>query len=549
MLQERIVPGIFIAESLGPRTETGRVLNNVEEAFTVLAERHDEASYSSHRDTLLDEEVSPRIISAVRSLQPGSLEIVNLETEDAILFLRSFRSGTENMEASHILIAFEGAVQADETVIRSKEEAREIAEEIAERAKEEDFAALAQEFSDGPSGAQGGSLGVFARGAMVPQFEEAAFALTEGEITEPVETQFGYHVIKADAMPEREPDTASYDLLTISKQAGADILAKVFLAQLQNGEVKRTEEQAHLRFLFFSLLPTGWKDTELDGKHFRSATVTLDPNTRLPVVQITFDPKGGQLFAELTRNNMNKRIAIFVGGQLVSAPVVQSEITGGTAIITGSRNLEEARQLALDLNTGAIPAPIFLSGQRTVEATLGAEALRTSLRAALMGILLLMIYMLVAYRLLGLLADIALSVYAFIFFTLLKLPLFLFSDQYIVLTLAGMAGIILSIGMAVDANVLIFERVKEELRKGKHLQTAVRTGFSRAWPSIRDGNASTFITCTILFLVGTSIVRGFAVTLGIGVLISMLTAIVVTRWLLEQVAKTKMKERKWLFCG
>ena len=304
-----------------------------------------------------------------------------------------------------------------------------------------------------------------------------------------------------------------------------------------------------LRSLFFSLQPTGWADTLLDGKHFRTATVTLDSTTNIPIVQIAFDSEGARLFQELTKENIGKRLAIFVGGQLVSAPTVQSEIIGGTAVITGTQNFDEANRLATDLNTGAIPAPIYLAGQRTVEATLGAEALRTSLQAALIGVLILMVYMVLVYRMLGLIADVALSAYALIFFAILKLPLFLFSSNHIVLTLAGMAGIILSLGMAVDANVLIFERMKEELRKGKMLKTAADTGFQRAWPSIRDGNMSTFITCTILFIIGTSIVKGFAVTLGMGVLISMFSAIVITRFLLHKVAQTKLAENKALFCG
>ncbi|MDP7477064.1 MAG: protein translocase subunit SecD [Candidatus Peribacteraceae bacterium] len=309
------------------------------------------------------------------------------------------------------------------------------------------------------------------------------------------------------------------------------------------------EEAITVRAIFFSLLPTGWKDTLLDGKHFRSATVTIDSTTNIPIVQIVFDDEGAKLFQELTKQNIDKRLAIFVGGQLVSAPTVQQEIVGGIAVITGSSNFDEANTLAQDLNTGAIPAPIYLAGQRTVEATLGAEALRTSLKAALLGVLILMGYMLLTYRFLGLLADIALSVYALLFFAMLKLPLFLFTSNYIVLTLAGMAGIILSLGMAVDANVLIFERMKEELRKGKMLKTAAETGFTRAWPSIRDGNVSTLITCSILFAVGTSIVKGFAVTLGMGVLISMFSAIVITRWLIRKVSQMKVAEKTSLFCG
>jgi preprotein translocase subunit SecD len=264
-------------------------------------------------------------------------------------------------------------------------------------------------------------------------------------------------------------------------------------------------------------------------------------------VQIIFDEEGGKIFGELTKRNVGKRLAIFVGGDLISAPVVQGEIMGGTAVITGSSNFDEARLLAQDLNTGAIPAPIFLAGQRTVEATLGADALRTSLQAFAVGIALLMLYMLVLYRFLGVLADAALLVYAVLYFVLMKIPLFLFSGQYVVLTLAGMAGIILSTGMAVDANVLIFERIKEELRKGRSFALALETGFEKAWPSIRDGNVSTLITCAILFMIGTSLVRGFAITLGLGVFLSMFSAITVTRWLARKVAATPLAARTELF--
>jgi protein-export membrane protein SecD len=222
---------------------------------------------------------------------------------------------------------------------------------------------------------------------------------------------------------------------------------------------------------------TGWKDTELDGKHFRHAAVTLDPVTNIPVVQISFDTEGGKLFQQITKNNIGKKIAIFVGGQMVTSPTVNEEISGGIAVITGSRTVQEARTLAQDLNTGAIPAPIYLTGQYTIEATLGSSALQTSLLAGFIGVIILMIYMLVVYRMLGAVANVALMVYAFILFASLKLPLFLISHTYVVLTLAGMAGIILSVGMAVDANVLVFERMKEELRKGKSLRNSIDSSF------------------------------------------------------------------------
>jgi len=548
-MAEEDVPGIFIAQQINPVTQTGRTINEAAVAFDLLQQQESNLEKRSHTNATLNTDVPNRVISSLRDMQQGDLMSTGeLPSGEArVLFLRQFQAGSESMTASHILFAYSGAVSAGTDVTRTKEDALQLSKDVKKQLDDgSDFAALARELSNGPSGEQGGTLGDFGRGDMVPAFEQAAFALPEGAVSEPTETPFGYHLIRSDRASTNTIDTANYEELIVTGSGAAE-RAEEIVARLGRGDVKRMDDNVTVQFLFFSMLPTGWRDTALDGKHFRSATVTLDPTSNIPVVQINFDDEGGQMFQELTARNINKRIAIFVGGQLISAPTVQGEISGGSAVITGSRNIQEARELATDLNTGAIPAPIYLSGQRTVEATLGAEALRTAMEAALLGAIILMIYMIVVYRLLGLVADMTLSIYALLFFTFLKMPLFLVSSQHIVLSLAGMAGIILSIGMAVDANVLIFERVKEELRKGKLLKTAVRTGFERAWPSIRDGNISTLITCTILFLVGTSIVRGFAVTLSTGVLLSMFTAIVITRWILNYLAKSPLAEKTWLF--
>ncbi|MDD5750961.1 MAG: protein translocase subunit SecD [Candidatus Peribacteraceae bacterium] len=547
---ERTIPGIFLAEVLEPKTQTGRLINEAPTAFAFLAEQK-KLTYTPHINAPLDESIPEAVRNLIAGMEGGDMQSVSLPDGSAsVIFLRGRVPGQEQMSASHILIAYKGAMGADEKVSRSKEEAQTLAQEIKEQLDGgANFATLARQHSDDTgNAADGGDLGSFGRGAMVPAFETAAFALEQGVISNPVETPFGFHVIRADTAASLTKDVASYDELRFTG-IGAKTEADTVLADLTAGRIRKMEDAVSLRTIFFSLLPTGWKDTSLTGKHFRSAAVTMDPTTNLPVVQIAFDEEGGRLFQELTKNNVGKRIAIFVGGDLVSAPTVQQEIMGGTAIITGSANFDEARTLAQDLNTGAIPAPIYLAGQHTIEATLGAEALRTSVEAALIGIVLLMLYMVLVYRFLGLLADVALGVYALLFLVILKLPLFFFSSQHIVLTVAGMAGIILSIGMAVDANVLIFERIKEELRKGKLLKTAVDVGFLRAWPSIRDGNASTLLTCLILFIVGTSIVRGFSVTLGMGVLMSMLTAIVVTRWLIRQTAHLPFAQNTRLLVG
>jgi protein-export membrane protein SecD len=547
---EQQVPGIFLAEVTKARTQTGRIINEAPTAFDLLQKNEPGLAYRFSEARVLDDSVPAGVIGALRAMQPGELKTVDAEDGTSkLLFLRGFTPGQEEAEVSHILVAYKGATEAAASVTRTKEQALARAKDLKRQLDAgANFNDLARRESDGPSKSAGGSLGKVTRGVLVPAFEQVAFSATAGRVSEPTETPFGYHLIRVDKEPIQSPDIATFDSLTVTG-TGAAARAEELMTRLQTGKVTRTEEAVTAHFLFFSLQPSGWKDTALDGKHFRTAAVTLDPTTNFPIVQIAFDEEGGKLFQELTRNNIGKRIAIFVGGQLVSAPTVQSEIIGGTAVITGSQNIQEAQLLAQNLNTGAIPAPIHLAGQRTVEATLGADSLNASVRAALIGMIILMAYMIVVYRFLGVLADLTLAVYALIFLAILKLPLLLFTNQYIVLTLAGAAGMILSIGMAVDTNVLVFERVKEELKKGKTLKTAVETGFSKAWPSIRDSNVSTLITCALLFMIGTSIVRGFAVTLGMGVIISMFTGMIVARALARWAANSGLAQNAALFPG
>lgn len=544
------VPGVFLAEVLTARTQTGRVIQEAPVAFDIIARSGTGITQRFEDNVALDAPLSARLIGAVRGMQQGDLKVVPMDDGSAqLVFLRQKTPGREEVDVSHILVAYKGANTAPAEVTRTKEEALARAQQLKQQLTGgANFEEIARTQSDGPSKANAGKLGAITHGDLVPSFEQVAFSQAVGVISDPVETPFGYHLIRVDKAPVTTPDRATFDALTFAG-ANAESRANEALEDMQQGRVTRSEDAVKVRTLFFSLQPTGWKDTPLDGKHFRSAAVTLDPTTNIPIVQITFDAEGGRLFQEMTRNNIGKRIAIFVGGELVSAPTVQSEIIGGTAVITGSANFEEARLLAQDLNTGAIPAPIHLTGQRTVEATLGAEALRTSVLAGFFGMIAVMLYMFLVYRLLGLIANVALLIYAVIFLALLKLPLFLFTDQYIVLTLAGAAGLILSIGMAVDTNVLVYERIKEELKKGKMLKTAVEIGFEKAWSSIRDSNVSTLITCALLFIIGSSIVRGFAVTLGIGVLISMFTGMVISRWICRRVAQTALADNPAFFPG
>jgi len=245
-----------------------------------------------------------------------------------------------------------------------------------------------------------------------------------------------------------------------------------------------------------------------------------------PVVSIEFSPEGTKKFAEITGKNIGKPLAIFLDNQLVTAPTVQSVISDGRAVISGNFTADEAKKLTIQLNAGALPVPIHIIEQRNIGATLGVESIHKSIVAAAVGLVVIWLFMIVNYGVKGLLADLALIVYILIFLALIKLiP--------ITLTLAGIAGFILSIGMAVDANILIFERMKEELRWGRPLKAAVELGFHRAWTSVRDSNASSLITAGLIFWFGTGSVRGFALTLAVGVLVSLFTSITVTRTLLR----------------
>jgi protein-export membrane protein SecD len=524
------IKGIYIAQLLSGRQPSERVLQNPPEAFAALRD-------ATPADTSLEQKQAVQLTSAPAYLQQalstmeiGSMQAVKIDDRQAaVVYLSGRVEGQSEMTASHILMQYKGASRADATVTRSKEEALAKIRDIKGRVNAQNFNQIASTESDGPSKGQAGSLGVITQGMMVPEFESVAFALQQGQISDVVETAFGYHIIRADKALSTPATTVSYDLLTIK---AADAAARVDSLQQKvlNGEVKRMEDQVVIRGLFLSLQPTGWQDTELNGEHFLSAAVTTD-NLGLPEVQIQFDEEGGKLFQELTKRNVNKQIAIFVGGELVSAPSVSSEIVGQSAVINGVGTFENARRLAQDLNTGAIPAPVYLAGQSTVEATLGADALAQSVFAGAVGLALLALVMVIVYRMLGVAAVLALAFCVILFVAALKLPVLLVTKQYVVLTLAGIAGIILSIGMAVDANVLVFERIKEEMKKGKTFKTSLDVGFKRAWPSIRDGNVSTLITAAILFTIGTSIIRGFSVTLVMGLIISLFTALVVTRWI------------------
>jgi preprotein translocase subunit SecD len=296
-------------------------------------------------------------------------------------------------------------------------------------------------------------------------------------------------------------------------------------AQLDFRELPQEATQAAS---FADFQPTG-----LTGKDLKKSEVKFDPNSGEPQVGLEFNSEGTQKFAKITSRNIGKPVAIFLDELPVTAPNVQEAISGGEAVISGNFTLDEAKQLAIQLNAGALPVPIKLIEQRNIGATLGAESVQKSIQAGLIGLLMVIVFMAAYYGRLGFLADGALIVYGLLTLALYKLiP--------VTLTLPGIAGFILSIGMAVDANILIFERMKEEFRAGKPRLIAIELAFGRAWDSIRDANICTLITCFILFnpfnwsfLNVSGMVRGFALTLGLGVALSLFTGIVVTRTLIR----------------
>lgn len=263
-------------------------------------------------------------------------------------------------------------------------------------------------------------------------------------------------------------------------------------------------------------------EPSLTGKYLKTSLLEFNQQTYEPYVGLQFNDEGAKIFEELTTKNVGKILAIYLDGQPISLPQVKEPISGGKAQINGKFTAEQAKSLVEGLNAGALPVPIKLVSQQSVEASLGATSLKLGVKAGIIGICLVIIFMLVYYRVLGLFASLALIMYT-------ALSLAIFKLIPVTLTISGIAGFILSIGMAVDANILIFSRSKEEIKLGLNKFRAIEEGFKRAWPSIRDSNISTIITCLILYNFTTSIIKGFALTLLIGVVVSMFTAITVTR--------------------
>lgn len=307
--------------------------------------------------------------------------------------------------------------------------------------------------------------------------------------------------------------------------------ALALVGQTANLEFREVTEDVAVATTSSYLIPTieNTKPVGITGKDLKKSSIQFNSQSGEPEVGIVFTPDGAKKFADVTKRLVGKRLAIFLDDVVVTAPTVNTEITDGEAVITGSFTVDSAKQLSIQLNAGALPVPVKVVEKRTIGATLGNESVMKSTRAGLIGLGLVALFMIVEYGWLGLFADLALIMYTLITFALYRLiP--------ITLTLPGIAGFILSIGMAVDSNILIFSRYREELRHGKPWQIAMELGFGKAWDSIRDANFTTIITSIILFnpanwsfLPTSGLVRGFAATLFIGVVVSLFTGIVVTR--------------------
>ncbi len=282
--------------------------------------------------------------------------------------------------------------------------------------------------------------------------------------------------------------------------------------------------------------------TVMDGKGLQTANVSFDQLNR-PQIDFVLNSDGSKVFGDWTSKNVGKYLAISLDKKVIESPQIQGAITGGHGQITGGFTLQSAQSLVIQLRYGALPIPLKVVSSSQVGPTLGAEAVRQSVIAGVIGLGIVLSFMLLYYRLPGLLADLALIIYAAVTFAIFRMiP--------VTLTLAGIAGFILSIGMAVDANILIFERMKEEIRSGRSIRAAIDAGFGRAWTSIRDSNFSTLITCAILFwfgaTFGASIIQGFALTLAIGVVVSLFTAILVSRTFLHVIVESgAMRDLRW----
>jgi len=486
--------------------------------FSKLAKEYseDELTKISGGDLgFIDDKIYPEIHKWAEKVKDGvvSNDLVKSASGYNVLKRVSSRSAGKQVSASHLLLCYKGTKLCDNPKYNSKEEAKKTIDEIKKEATNKNFIDLVKKYSTEPGASEkAGDLGWFGKGAMVAEFEKVVFDMKKGLISDVVETEFGYHLIyKKD-----ERDSKEYQV------------SRIFIKTKSATDIVPPSEQ--------------WKNTGLSGKQLKRAEVSQDQQSGQIQVSLNFDSEGSKLFADITKKNVGKLVAIFLDGEPISIPRVNEAILSGSAVISGGFTLQDAKLLAQRLNSGALPVPIKLISQQKVDATLGADSLQKSFRAALVGLLAVLLFMMLYYRLPGVIAALTLGIYSI-------LALAVFKVIGVTLTLSGIAGFILSLGMAVDANVLIFERLKEELKSGRSLRPSIEDAFKRAWPSIRDGNITTLLSCAFLIWFGTGFVQGFAVTLAIGVLSSMFTAIIITRAIMRFISYWFKEEGNRAFLG
>lgn len=496
----------------------GKVLSNGD--FSALARQfsEDDATKDNGGDLgWITSADKPEIFAAAQKIDKGKTGKDLIKTAEGYEMIKvedkqtkkdAFTNQEEKeIKASHLLICYNGIDGCANGL--TKEQAYDKIKKLKDQAAPQNFVDLVKKNSTEPGAdTSGGDLGWFGKGMMVKPFEDAVFSQKTGTISYVVETQFGYHIVYKQA--ERPVEQYKVSHILVKTKSQTDL----------------TGQQDN------------WKNTELTGKNLKHASVQFD-QSNMPEVSLEFDDDGGKMFEEITGRNIGSQVAIFLDGYPISIPTVNEKISGGKAVINGKFDVNEAKLLAQRLNAGALPVPISLVNQQNVGASLGHDSLLASLKAGIIGFILVALFMILLYRFLGLIAVISLAIYS-------ALVLALFKFWAITLTLSGMAGFIISIGMAVDANILIFARLKEELRKGKQLDSALEESFHRAWPSIRDSNFFTMITCLILITFSTSVVKGFAVTLLIGVILSMFSAVFITRNFLKLIPLNWLEKKRWL---
>ncbi len=490
------------------RVKDGEALSGIARALS-----EDPVSRAKDGDLgwLVETNAYPSLVEALQDVEPGALadHVIEDDARYYIAELLEKRDAGQEIRASHILVQWKEAAQSGSDA--TKDEAFAKIQSIRDEITSENFDEKAKEYSEEPGAGQtGGDLGWFRRGDMVESFENVVFALQAGEISDIIETDFGYHIIKKT--DERELSDVHVRAAIFDKMDASDIVNR-----------------------------EPWIRTELTGKQLERAVLDFDQQTGMPHVTLQFDGEGTDLFAAMTRENIGKPIAIYLDGEPISIPTVQQEIPSGQAIISGSFTIDEAKLLAQRLQAGALPVPIEIVAQQSVGPVLGAQSVAASVEAGILGFLLVIIFMILFYRLPGLVSVFALGFYGALIFAIFKLV-------PVTLSLSGIAGFILSLGIVVDANVLIFERLKEELKTDKPMMSSVDEAFKRAWTSIWDGNVTTLIVCFILYTFTSSLIKGFALTLGIGIVLSMFTAVVVTKTILKLFIATPLSRKvPWLF--